>query len=87
MFSGLNLAFFSLGRLRLEIEASAGNVAATRVLSLRMDSNFLLTSILWGDDVIDFDIIIVWGANRRIITGPDVLGRLLRGITKVVPKR
>ena len=35
------------------------------------------------DDVIDFDIILVWGARRRIITGSDVLGRLLRGITKV----
>ncbi len=28
MFSGLNLAFFSLGRLDLEVEASKGNAAA-----------------------------------------------------------
>jgi len=32
------------------------------------------------DDVIDEDIILVWGAERRIITGADILGRLLRGI-------
>ena len=32
------------------------------------------------DDVIDNDLILVWGAQRRIITGSDLLGRLLRGI-------
>ena len=32
------------------------------------------------DDVIDNDIILVWGAQKRIITGADLLGRLLRGI-------
>ena len=48
MFSGLNLAFFSLSRLRLESEAAAGNKSAAAVLLLRRDSNFLLTKILWG---------------------------------------
>ena len=33
-----------------------------------------------GDDVIDNDLILVWGEQRRIITGSDLLGRLLRGI-------
>jgi metal transporter CNNM len=32
------------------------------------------------DDVIDNDLILVWGGQRRIITGADLLGRLLRGI-------
>ncbi len=32
------------------------------------------------DDVIDNDLILVWGAQRRIITGADLLGRLLRDI-------
>ncbi len=50
MFSGLNLAFFSLTRLRLEIEVEAsGNEAANKVLSMRNDSNFLLATILWGN--------------------------------------
>jgi len=49
MFSGLNLAFFSLTRLRLEVEVSAGNQSARRVLRMRQDSNFLLTTILWGN--------------------------------------
>jgi len=33
-----------------------------------------------GDDVIDNDLILVWGTQRRIITGADLLGRLLRDI-------
>ena len=32
------------------------------------------------DDVIDNDLILVWGNEKRIITGADLLGRLLRGI-------
>lgn len=49
MFSGLNLAFFSLGRLRLEAVAEQGNEGAKRILNLRKDSNFLLCTILWGN--------------------------------------
>jgi len=49
IFSGLNLAFFSVSRLRLETAASTGNRGARRVLDLRRDSNFLLTTILWGN--------------------------------------
>ena len=33
-----------------------------------------------GDDVIDEDIIVVWDDARRVVTGSDILGRLLRGI-------
>ncbi len=32
------------------------------------------------DDIIDHDIILLWSEQRRIITGADVLGRLMRGI-------
>ena len=49
IFSGLNLAFFSLSRLQLEVEAKKGNKAAITVLTLRNDSNFLLATILWGN--------------------------------------
>ncbi len=49
MFSGLNLAFFSLNRLQLEVESSDGDKAASRILAMRKDSNFLLTTILWGN--------------------------------------
>ena len=49
MFSGLNLAFFSISRLRLEVEKKRGNQDAEKVLVLRDDSNFLLTTILWGN--------------------------------------
>jgi len=49
MFSGLNLALFTVTRLRLEVEASAGNSKAQKVLDLRKDSNFALTTVLWGN--------------------------------------
>ncbi|NQV30843.1 MAG: DUF21 domain-containing protein [Candidatus Marinimicrobia bacterium] len=49
IFSGLNLAFFSVPRLRLEIEASNENRAAQTVLKMRRDSKFLLATILWGN--------------------------------------
>ena len=49
MLSGLNLAFFSVSRLRLEIEAENNNKHARKVLQLRSDSNFLLASILWAN--------------------------------------
>ena len=48
MFSGLNLAFFSIPRLRLEIEAEHSK-AAKKILKMRQDSNFLLATILWGN--------------------------------------
>jgi metal transporter CNNM len=37
-----------------------------------------------GDDVIDEDLILLWTPERkRIVTGADVLGRLMRGIARV----
>ena len=32
------------------------------------------------DDVVDLDMMLLWTAERRILTGADLLGRLLRGI-------
>ncbi len=49
VFSGLNLAVFSLSRLRLEVEAADGNKSAERVLELRSEPNQVLTTILWGN--------------------------------------
>lgn len=53
MFSGLNLALLGISRLRLEVGASAGNAAAVKVLALRKDFNFLLSTILWGNVAIN----------------------------------
>ena len=49
MFSGLNLAFFSISKLFLEIELKKNNKHAIKIAKLREDSNFLLTTILWGN--------------------------------------
>jgi hypothetical protein len=48
-FSGLNIALFSLSRLRLEVAADGGDLLAERVLSLRRDTNYTLATILWGN--------------------------------------
>jgi metal transporter CNNM len=53
------------------------------------DTSQRLREVLWrmsvhpeypDDDVIDQDLILVWGKEKRVITGADILGRLLRGI-------
>jgi hypothetical protein len=40
-----------------------------------------------SDDVIEHDLILVWHKQKRIITGSDLLGRLLRGIATVETAR
>jgi hypothetical protein len=49
LFSGLNLAAFGISRLRLEADAASGHAEASILLHLRQDSNFLLTTIIWGN--------------------------------------
>lgn len=49
LLSGLNLAVFSVSRLRLEAHAKAGDAAAARVLVFRRDANWTLATILWGN--------------------------------------
>ena len=49
IFSGLNLAMFGLSALRLKAMADTGNEKAAKLLQMRKDSNFLLTTILWGN--------------------------------------
>ena len=49
IFSGLNLALFSVSRLRLEVEAAGGNPDAAKLYALRADSNFALATIIWGN--------------------------------------
>jgi hypothetical protein len=52
-FSGLNLAIFSISKLRLEVQASAGNRDAIGLLALRKDSNLTLATVLWGNVTIN----------------------------------
>ena len=53
IFSGLNLAIFSISKLRLEVEAAGGNRDAGEVLALRKDSNLTLATVLWGNVTIN----------------------------------
>lgn len=66
MFSGLNLAFFSITRLSLEVEASTGNNGAKKVLALRKNSNYLLTTVLWGNVGVNVLLTLLSGS---ILTG------------------
>lgn len=49
LLSGLNLAVFSVSRLRLEVEAASGNAPARTLLRLRSQSNLVLATIIWGN--------------------------------------
>src|SRR4029079_6169305 len=49
ILSGLNLAIFSISKLRLEVEAAGGNPDASGLLDLRKDSNLTLATVLWSN--------------------------------------
>ncbi len=66
MFSGLNLALLGVSRLRLEVEAHAGNPAALKILALRKDFNFLLTTILWGNVAVN---VLLTMLSQSVMTG------------------
>lgn len=61
LFSGLNLAFFSISRLRLEAAAD-GDAAAQRVLGLRRNANFALATILWGNVAVNVLLTLLAGS-------------------------
>ncbi|QTF92243.1 DUF21 domain-containing protein [Halomonas sp. BM-2019] len=62
IFSGLNLAFFSINKLELEIEARRGDSRARRVKALRDDANFLLVTILWGNVAVNVLLALLSGS-------------------------
>lgn len=49
ILSGLNLAFFNISKLKLELEVEKDNEKARKILKFREDANFLLVTILWGN--------------------------------------
>jgi metal transporter CNNM len=66
MFSGLNLAIFSVSRLRLEVKAAGGSREARRVLALRRDFNFTLATVLWGNVCVNVLLTLLSGS---VLTG------------------
>ncbi len=64
--SGLNLAFFSISKLRLEMEAGKDDPHARRILALREDSNFLLVTILWANVAVNVLLALLSGS---VLTG------------------
>lgn len=66
VFSGLNLAFFTISKMELQIEVAKNNINAIRILSLREDSNFLLATILWGNVAVNTLLALLSGS---VLTG------------------
>lgn len=66
IFSGMTIGTFGLGRLRLEIEAEAGNKEAIKILQIRRNSNFLLTTLLWGNIAVNVLIALL---TDSVLTG------------------
>lgn len=66
LFSGLNLALFSLSKLELEVEARKRNPQAERMLRFRRDSNFALVTILWGNVAVNVLLALL---SRSVLTG------------------
>ncbi len=66
MFSGLNLALLGISRLRLEVNAQAGDKRAQKILELRKDFNFLLCSILWSNVAINVLLTLL---SNSVLTG------------------
>lgn len=60
--SGLNLAYFSVSKIRLELEAGKNNLEAKKVLQLREDSNFLLVTILWANVAVNVLLALLSGS-------------------------
>jgi metal transporter CNNM len=62
IFSGLNLAIFSISRLRLEVDATNGSREAIILLGLRKDSNFTLATVIWGNVAINVLLTLLSGS-------------------------
>jgi hypothetical protein len=69
ILSGLNLACFAVSRIQLEIETSQGNREAAKVLALRKDSNFLLSTILWGNVAVNALLALLSGSVLGGVAG------------------
>lgn len=51
-------------------------------------AQFRVRSDETGDEIVEDDVIVLWGEQPRVVTGTDILGRLLRGIAvEDVPTR
>lgn len=62
IFSGLNLAFFSVSKLELSVAAKKGDPRARRMLALRENSNLMLVTILWGNVAVNVLLALLSGS-------------------------
>ncbi|OPY13574.1 DUF21 domain-containing protein [Syntrophus buswellii] len=65
MLSGLNPAFFAIGKLELQIEVAKGNRQAHHVMALRKDPNFLPVTVLWANVAVNVLLALLSGSTPR----------------------
>ena len=68
VFSGLNLALFSLNRLELAVAAAKGDPRAARALAFREDANFALVTVLWGNVAVNVALALLSGSVMAGVT-------------------
>ena len=45
----------------------------------------VLSQLMATDDVMEYSVVLVWAEQRRVITGSDILERLLQGVAPLKP--
>ncbi len=60
-------------------------IAEGRTLLGDLIRRFVVRSGPAGDDIVENDVVLLWGERPRVVTGTDILGRLLRGIARPLP--
>ncbi|AEH60160.1 protein of unknown function DUF21 [Methanosalsum zhilinae DSM 4017] len=86
LFAGLTIGLFGLSRLKLEIESEAGSKNAKKILEVREDSNFLLTTLLWGNVAVNVLIALL---TESVMSGAAAFAFSTIGITcfgEIVPQ-
>ncbi len=86
MFAGLNLACFAVSRLQLGIEVSQGNHNAVKLLALRKDANFLLTTILWANVAVNALLSLLSGSVLGGVAGFLFSTVVITVLAEIVPQ-
>jgi metal transporter CNNM len=82
----LRSALFDPGELRPRVHCHRPIVVRDPSVPLgEVIGRFRVHSRHPEDDILDEDVILLWADEKRILTGSDVLGRLLRGIVYSAP--
>ena len=86
LFSGMNLGFFSLTVHDLERKARLGDLGAERVLAVRRNGNFLLTTLLLGNVVVNTILSVFLGSVTTGILAVVIATSLIVIFGEIIPQ-